>query len=116
MQIDIRNYFGIKEFFLANFVSKMNVKMNLRIITKNHAADSKIGFLLKIVFRADWTHESNPTAWELNTSERKNEVQILLEVIQEREVRNVSFDKHCLSFSFMIFPDPTALEFFCKKR
>ena len=65
MQIDIRNYFGIKEFFLANFVSKMNVKMNLRIITKNHAADSKIGFLLKIDFRADWTHESNPTAWEL---------------------------------------------------
>ena len=39
--------------------------MNLRVITKNHAADSKIGFPLKIDFRADWTHESNPTAWEL---------------------------------------------------
>ena len=38
--------------------------MNSRIITKNHAADSKIGSLLKINFRADWTHESNPTAWE----------------------------------------------------
>ena len=43
----------------------MNVKMNLSIITKNHAADSKIGFSLKIDFRADWTHESIPTAWEL---------------------------------------------------
>ena len=40
--------------------------MNLRIITKNHAADSKIGSLLKIDFRADWTHETIPTAWELN--------------------------------------------------
>ena len=37
--------------------------MNLRIITKNHAADSKIG--LEIDFRADWTHESFPTAWNL---------------------------------------------------
>ena len=44
----------------------MDVKMNLRIITKNHAADSKIGSPLKIDFRADWTHESNPTAWELS--------------------------------------------------
>ena len=39
--------------------------MNFRIITKNHAADSKIGFPLKIDFRADWTHESNPAVWEL---------------------------------------------------
>ena len=39
--------------------------MNLRIITKNHADDSKIGFPLKIDFKAEWTHESMPTAWEL---------------------------------------------------
>ena len=39
--------------------------MNFRIITKNHAADSKIGFSQKIDFRADGTHEPNPTAWEL---------------------------------------------------
>ena len=44
----------------------MDVKMNLRIITKNHADDSKIGSLLKIDFKAEWTHESMPTAWELN--------------------------------------------------
>ena len=40
--------------------------MNLRIITKNHAADSKIESPRKIDFRADWTHESIPTAWELS--------------------------------------------------
>ena len=39
--------------------------MNLRIMTKNHAADSKMGSTLKIDFRADWTDECIPTAWEL---------------------------------------------------
>ena len=45
----------------------MNVKLNLRIITKKHAADSKIGSPLSTDFRADGTHESHPTAWELIT-------------------------------------------------
>ena len=40
--------------------------MNLRIITKNQAVDSKVGSLLKIDFGAEWTHESIPTAWDLN--------------------------------------------------
>ena len=44
----------------------MDVKMNLRIVTKNYAADSKIRSPLKIDFRADWTHESIPTAWDLD--------------------------------------------------
>ena len=43
----------------------MGVKMNFRIITKNHEADSKIGSPSKINFRADGTQESHPTAWEL---------------------------------------------------
>ena len=43
----------------------MDVKMNLRIITKIHQADSKIGSALKIDFRPDWIHGSIPTAWEL---------------------------------------------------
>ena len=46
----------------------MDVKMNLRVKTKNHAADSKIGSPNKINFRADWTHQSNPTAWKLRTN------------------------------------------------
>ena len=40
----------------------MDVKMTLRIITKNHAADSKIGSPLETDFRADWTHEAIPKA------------------------------------------------------
>ena len=44
----------------------MGDTMNLRIIMKNHAADSKIGSPHKIDFRADETLESNPTAWELS--------------------------------------------------
>ena len=48
-----------------NFDFENRCKMNLRIITKNHAAESKIASAFKIDFRADWTHESIPTAWEL---------------------------------------------------
>ena len=43
----------------------MDVKINLRIITKNHAADSKEGSLFKNDFSADWAYEFIPTAWEL---------------------------------------------------
>ena len=32
---------------------------------ENHVAESKIGSPLKTDFRAEWTHDSNPTAWEL---------------------------------------------------
>ena len=47
-------------------ISKIDVRMKFRIITKNHATDSKVGFPLKIDFRAVETHEYHPTAWELN--------------------------------------------------
>ena len=43
----------------------MGVEMNFRIITKNHAVDSKIGSAQKIDFKADGTQESHTTAWEL---------------------------------------------------
>ena len=46
-------------------ISKIYVKMNFRIITKNHAADSEIRSPQKIDFRDDGTHKSHPTAWEL---------------------------------------------------
>ena len=59
-------FFWYQGIFFVNFDFKNKyIKMNLTITTKNHAADSKIGSPLKIDFRADWTHESNPTAWEL---------------------------------------------------
>ena len=44
----------------------MGVKMNFRIITKNHACDSKIRSPHKIDFRRNGTHDSHPTAWELS--------------------------------------------------
>ena len=37
----------IIKFFFMNFEVKIAVKMNLRIITKNHAADPEKGFLKK---------------------------------------------------------------------
>ena len=36
-------FFDVKEFFTLISISKTDEKMNLRIITKNRAADSKIG-------------------------------------------------------------------------
>ena len=48
----------------------MGVKMNSRIITKDHAADSKKGSPQRIDFRADGTHDSHPTARALNLKMR----------------------------------------------
>ena len=53
-------------FFLWILISKMDVKMNLRIIMNNLAVVWKKESPLKIDFSADLTHESNPTAWELS--------------------------------------------------
>ena len=53
-----KTFFGVKEFFSRIWISKMDVEIHLRIIMKNQAPDLKIGFPLKIDFRADWT---NPT-------------------------------------------------------
>ena len=43
----------------------MAVKMNLRIITKNHAADSEIGFLKKSNSKPYGPATAMPTALEL---------------------------------------------------
>ena len=43
----------------------MDVKMILRIITKNHAADSEKGFLNKTLLKADGREAAMPIAWEL---------------------------------------------------
>ena len=39
--------------------------MNLRIITKNHAADPEIGFLTKSISKLHGRATAMPTAWEL---------------------------------------------------
>ena len=43
----------------------MTVKMNLTIITKNHAADPEIGFLPKSISKFNSCATAMPTAWEL---------------------------------------------------
>ena len=44
----------------------MAVKMNLRIITKNHAADPEIGFHTKSISKPNGRATAMPTAWELS--------------------------------------------------
>ena len=48
-----------------NFITKIAVKMNLRIITKNHAAGQEIGFLAKSISMSHGCVTAMPTAWEL---------------------------------------------------
>ena len=53
----------------------MAVKMNLRMITKNHAADPEKGFVAKIDFKAVQPHVAMPQAWELT-----NEVHVCSQI------------------------------------
>ena len=42
----------------------MGIKMNLRIITKNHAADQEIGLLKKSISKPYGRATAMPPAWE----------------------------------------------------
>ena len=66
MKIGLRNwnFFGVKE-FLWIFIFKMTVKINLRIIAKNHAADPQIEFLTKSISMSNDCATAMPIAWEL---------------------------------------------------
>ena len=67
--------------------------MNLSIITKNLAADSEIGSPQKIDFRADWTHESHPTAWELTSLTNDGPV-ILTHLRKYQTLREITTSSH----------------------
>ena len=54
-----------KKFFSEIFILKMDVTMNSRIATKNHAADSEKSFLKKTVLKADGREAAMPIVWEL---------------------------------------------------
>ena len=43
----------------------MSVKMNLRIITKNHEVDPETGSLTKSISKLDGRATAMPPAWEL---------------------------------------------------
>ena len=47
------------------FISKMAVKMNLTITTKNHAAHPEKGFLSESISKSNGCATAMPTAWEL---------------------------------------------------
>ena len=48
-----------------NFYFKNECKNEFEDNNEKSSNRFKIGFPLEIDFRADWTHESNPTGWEL---------------------------------------------------
>ena len=48
----------------------MSVKMNIRIITKNHAADLEKGFLTKSISKPYGRATAMPPAWELMNSRK----------------------------------------------
>ena len=61
-------FFWCQGIFSLILISKIGVKMNLRIITKFHAADSKIWFLTKSILKPFGRETAMPPAWELNNS------------------------------------------------
>ena len=56
--------FLMSENFFINFDFKNGVKINSRIITKNHAADPRIGFLTKSISKLYGHATAMPKAWE----------------------------------------------------
>ena len=57
-------FFGVKEFFFVNFYFKNGCKNEFEDNKEKSCSRFKNRAPLKINFRADWTHESIPTAWE----------------------------------------------------
>ena len=60
------NFFGALEFFSWILISKRDVKIKFRIITKNHAAYPEIRFLTKSISKPYGRATAIPTAWDLN--------------------------------------------------
>ena len=58
--------FSVKEFSFIISISKMDVKINLRITTKNHTADPQKGFLTKLISKVHGRAMVMSTARELN--------------------------------------------------
>ena len=59
--------------------------MNLRIITKNHAAGPKMGFLTKSISKPNGSATAMPRAWELKSTSVKD------------------YNEYCDSFSYTIY-------------
>ena len=59
-----RNLFGLKEFFFGNFDFKNGCKNEFEDNNEKLCSRLKNRVPLQIDFRANWTHEFIPTAWE----------------------------------------------------
>ena len=65
------NFFLVsRNFSFINFDLKMGVKINMRIITKNHAADPEQGFLKKSISKPYGRATAMPQALELRANFR----------------------------------------------
>ena len=61
-------FFGAKDFFFVNFDFINERKIEFEDNNENPCSRFKKRIPLKIDFRAEGTHESIPTAWELRKS------------------------------------------------
>ena len=61
-------FFGVKEFFFVNFHFKNGCKNEFEDNNEESCSRFKNRVPFIIDFRADLTHESNLTAWELITT------------------------------------------------
>ena len=97
------NFFGVKEFFSWILILKIAVKMNLRIITKNHTADPEIGFLTKWISKSYGRATAMPTVWLFSS---ENFISYMLRQLVEKW-RNKSRD---VGFSYWVYR-PLPVEF-----
>ena len=61
----------------------MAVKMNLRMIKRNHATDQEKGFLTKSISKFNGCATAMPTAWELRFVIEKNNILYLAEFLSK---------------------------------
>ena len=73
-------------FFTWFFIPKMAVKMNLRKITKNHAADPEIVFLAKSISKSNGCQIAMPTAWKLKIQNLKIRTRWTAPVLRESKM------------------------------
>ena len=78
----------------------MAVKMNLKIITKNHAADPEIRFLAKSISKSNGSATAMPTAWELTPEN----LSIFLSIIGYKKLKSllISTEKKMQLVLFLI--------------
>ena len=54
-----------RNFYSSILISKIGVKMNFGVITKNHTADPEIGFRTKSISKTFGCATAKPPAWAL---------------------------------------------------